>query len=75
MYSENGISPTLHGIGCGGNTEPKIAIIDDMYANREPRVYKEYSPTLRSERQGLKVIEKIKKKINRNWLIEGMKGF
>lgn len=57
MYSENSTSPTLHGIGCGGNTEPKIAIIDDMYANREPRVYKEYSPTLRSERQGLKVIE------------------
>lgn len=57
VYSENGISPTLHGIGCGGNTEPKIAIIDDMYANREPRVYKEYSPTLRSERQGLKVFE------------------
>ena len=24
VYSVNGISPTLHGIGCGGNTEPKI---------------------------------------------------
>ena len=30
VYSENGTSPTLHGIGCGGNTEPKIAIIDDV---------------------------------------------
>lgn len=33
--------------------EPKI--IDDMYKNREPREYIEESPTLRSERTGLKV--------------------
>lgn len=26
VYSTNGISPTLCGLGCGGNTEPKIAI-------------------------------------------------
>lgn len=25
VYSIEGLSPTLHGIGCGGNTEPKIA--------------------------------------------------
>lgn len=24
VYSTDGLSPTLHGIGCGGNTEPKI---------------------------------------------------
>lgn len=24
IYSIEGLSPTLHGIGCGGNTEPKI---------------------------------------------------
>ena len=24
IYSNDGLSPTLHGIGCGGNTEPKI---------------------------------------------------
>lgn len=33
--------------------EPKI--IDDMYKNREPREYTEYSPAIRSERYGLKV--------------------
>ena len=32
-------------------------VVDDMYKNREPRVYKETSPTLRSERTGLKVVE------------------
>ena len=31
-------------------------ILDDLYANREPRLYEE-CPTLRSERSGLKVIE------------------
>ena len=31
-------------------------IVDDLYQNRELRVYKNYSPTLRSERFGLKVI-------------------
>ena len=33
-------------------------IIDDTYANRQPRVYEDYSPALRSEREGLKTIEK-----------------
>jgi len=32
-------------------------ILDDMYANREPRVYEDYAPTLRSDRTGLKVVE------------------
>ena len=32
-------------------------IIDDMYANREPRIYTDYAPALRSERSGLKVVE------------------
>ena len=26
VYHPFGLSPTLHGIGCGGNTEPKILI-------------------------------------------------
>lgn len=26
VYSQEGISPTLHGIGCGGNTEAKVLI-------------------------------------------------
>lgn len=33
------------------------AIIDDMYKNREERVYKDYSPSIRAERSGLKTIE------------------
>lgn len=32
-------------------------IIDDIYNSRKARIYKKYSPTLRSERYGLKVIE------------------
>lgn len=35
--------------------EPKI--VEDFYQNREPRVYSDASPTLRSERTGLKVVE------------------
>lgn len=27
IYSIKGLSPTLHGIGCGGNTEPKIIVV------------------------------------------------
>lgn len=52
-YHENGIAPTL----TSTSADEKI-IIDDMYANREPRIYDEYSPTLRSERHGLKVADK-----------------
>lgn len=33
-----------------------LYIVDDLYANRDPRLYEE-CPTLRSERFGLKVIE------------------
>ena len=34
----------------------EMYIVDDLYANRDPRLYTE-CPTLRSERFGLKVIE------------------
>ena len=34
----------------------EVYILDDLYANRDPRLYTE-CPTLRSERFGLKVIE------------------
>ena len=37
-------------------------VIDDTYANRQPRVYEDYSPALRSEREGLKTIETISTK-------------
>ena len=46
----------------GLNSACETAIVGDMYMNRPLRIYKDYSPTLRAERQGLKVIEKIKKK-------------
>lgn len=32
-------------------------MVDDLYAQREPRVFENIAPTLRSERQGLKVVE------------------
>lgn len=32
-------------------------IVDDLYKNRPLRIYRDVAPTLRSERQGLKVIE------------------
>ena len=37
-----------------------VVIIDDIYNNREERVFTEYSPTIRSERQGLKVNDTFK---------------
>ena len=32
-------------------------IIEDFYKNRPVRVYRDYAPTLRAERLGLKVME------------------
>lgn len=54
VYGKDGVSPTITTME-GGNRQPKI--IDDIYANREPREYSEACPTLRSERSGLKVAE------------------
>lgn len=53
VYDKEGLAPTLSCMG-GGNREPMI--IEDFYKNRELRVYDETSPTLRAEREGLKVI-------------------
>lgn len=53
VVSPDGIAPTVmenHGT-------VTAVIVDDTYANREPRIYPEYSPTIRSERSGLKVVE------------------
>lgn len=36
--------------------DKEVYIVDDLYANRDPRLYTE-CPTLRSERFGLKVVE------------------
>lgn len=54
VYSPDGVSPTLTTMG-GGQREPKI--LDDTYNNRDVSEYDSYSPTLRSERSGLKVVE------------------
>lgn len=54
VYSGDGVAPTIHTSG-GGQQEPKI--IDDFYKNREERVYEDVSPTLRADRNGLKVVE------------------
>ena len=59
VYDVEGIAPTINTCG-GGGLEPKI--IDDLYKNRELRVYNDYSPSLRSERTGLKVVEDSDKK-------------
>lgn len=58
VYSKDGIWPTIPTCA-GGNIQPKIiddteekhrsVIIDDIYKNRETRVYKETAPTLRSK--------------------------
>lgn len=57
VYSSDGLSPTLDSMR-GGNRQPKI--IDAIYNHREPRVYSETAPTLRSERFGLLVSEVFK---------------
>jgi DNA (cytosine-5)-methyltransferase 1 len=57
VYSQKGLSPTLNTMQ-GGGLEPKI--IDAIYNHREPRVYSETAPTLRSERFGLLVSEVFK---------------
>lgn len=54
VYSPEGLCPTIRTMQ-GGGLEPKI--IEDFYKSREPREFAEVAPTLRSERQGLKVVE------------------
>ena len=54
VWDKSCIAPTIDTMQ-GGCREPMI--IDDTYTNRQPRVYEDYSPALRSEREGLKTIE------------------
>ena len=53
-YYEAGVSPTIHTCP-GGNTEPKVILLDDTQGFDGTRAYKDYSPTLRAARSGLKV--------------------
>lgn len=39
------------------NQDCEIFIVDNLYANRQIRIYDDYCPTLRSERFGLLVVE------------------
>ena len=54
VYSADGCSPTLNTMQ-GGDRQPKI-IVDDTQGFDGVRTYENYSPTLRSERNGLKTI-------------------
>lgn len=54
VWDKENISPTIDTMQ-GGWRQPMI--IEDFYKNREPRVYDETAPTIRAEREGLKVIE------------------
>jgi hypothetical protein len=38
-------------------SKTKKYIIEDFYKARPPRIYKEYAPCIRADRQGLKVVE------------------
>ena len=43
-------------LGC---KKKEIKIIDDTYKNRDIRIYDEYSPSIRAEREGFKVVKQI----------------
>lgn len=59
--NSQGICNTLTSVQKDNLVMEKV-VIDDTYANRQPRVYEDYSPALRSEREGLKTIETISTK-------------
>lgn len=68
VWDSNGLAPTLDTMQ-GGYRQPCVLedskkgnvdtlLVDDTQGfESEPRIYKEYSPTLRSSRQGLKIIQ------------------
>lgn len=54
VWNKNMVSPTLTTMQ-GGYRQPMI--IEDFYQSRPIRVYENFAPSLRSERNGLKVVE------------------
>ena len=57
------LSTTCGQIGSAGGmgiSAQQPQIIDDLYENRPSRVYEETSPTLRADRQGLKVLNNLR---------------
>ena len=59
VYDTEGVCATLSTMQ-GGNQEP--IIVEDFYKSRNPREYAKVSPTLRSDRVGLKVKIKVANK-------------
>ena len=68
VYSKNGLAPCLNKAEGGGRTPyiypneeekptTKQVIVEDFYKNRPLRVYEDVAPTVRSGRQGLKVVQ------------------
>lgn len=55
--NETGCSNTLTTVLKDNYILESKVIIDDTYANREPRIYDEYSPALRAERSGFKTVD------------------
>lgn len=55
VYDQNHIAPTLTNMQ-GGGRQPMI-IDDTLGFEEKPRIYNDYSPSLRSERSGLKTIQ------------------
>lgn len=75
VYNANGISPAMDTCS-GGNRMPKI--VDDIYPSREPRVYNETCPTLRTHHSGdLKVVDyRIRKLTPREcWRLMGVRDY
>lgn len=57
VYSQEGISPTLHGIGCGGNTESKIVVMGMLDIKGKEQIRRVYdkdhlAPTLSTMQGG-----------------------
>ena len=44
VYSPDGVCPTLHGIGCGGNTEPKIIVVGRLDIKGKDQIKRVYDP-------------------------------
>lgn len=47
--------------GCGCFMKIEKFIVDDIYKDRDARIYNQVAPTLRAEREGLKVVEVMEK--------------
>ena len=55
VYDSEYICPAITTLQ-GGTQQIKI-LVEDFYSSRDVRIYKEFSPTIRSERLGFKVVQ------------------